>query len=75
MHSFKTVLLCFCHNLLRNFYVTGSARCSFALLISFKKKSTYSQDTFLSGELEICVFFISYYLVLFYKRLIKFNIY
>jgi len=45
---------------------------SFDLLL---KKSTYSQDTFLSGELEMCVFFISYYLELFYKGLIKINIY
>jgi len=85
MNSFKTVFLCFCHNLLRNFYVTGSARCSLALLISYLKKEykSYSQDIFYlenwkyvySLLVTICVFFISYYLELFYKGLIKFNIY
>ena len=69
MNSFKTVLLCFCQNLLRNVY----ARCSLALLISYKKEYNHTPKS--TGELEICVFFISYYLELFYKGLIKFNIY
>jgi len=60
MNSLKTVLLCFCHKILRFFYVTGSARCSLALLISYKERvhSPKSQDTFLSGELERGVFLV-----------------
>jgi len=45
---------------------------SFDLL--YKRVHT-PKTLFLSGELEICVFFISYYPELFYKGLIKFNIY
>ena len=63
MNSFKTVLLCFLSQPFKTFLRYWEC----ALLPP--------KTLVLSGELEICVFFISYYLVLFYKRLTKFNIY